>query len=126
MKRLFWLSVALVAAGAYAEMRPDGHFGKRLDKMLANHVEATDPVKLAALYRGDEGTLADGVLGQVHARGRIPSFAAGASVKINGKPVDAKLPPGGYCELRRKWRNGEIVELTLPMPVRTIPRCSCP
>ena len=49
---------------------------------------------------------------------RIPSFAAGASVKINGKPVDAKLPPGGYCELRRKWRNGEIVELTLPMPVK--------
>ena len=49
---------------------------------------------------------------------RIPSFAAGASVKINGKPVDAKIPPGGYCELRRKWRNGEIVELTLPMPVK--------
>jgi DUF1680 family protein len=49
---------------------------------------------------------------------RIPSFAAGASVKINGKPVDVKLPPGGYCELRREWRNGEIVELTLPMPVK--------
>ena len=49
---------------------------------------------------------------------RIPSFAAGASVKINGKSVDATLPPGGYCELRRKWRNGEIVELTLPMPVK--------
>ena len=38
-------------------------------------------------------------------------------MKINGKPVDAKFPPGGYCELRRKWRDGEIVELTLPMPV---------
>ena len=49
---------------------------------------------------------------------RIPSFAAGASVKVNGKPVDAKFPAGGYCELRRTWRNGETVELTLPMPVK--------
>ena len=45
------LAAAFVTVGAHAEMRPDGHFGKRLDKMLANHVEATDPVKLAALYR---------------------------------------------------------------------------
>ena len=49
---------------------------------------------------------------------RIPSFAEGASVKINGKPIDVKIVPGGYCELRREWRNGEILELTLPMPVK--------
>ncbi|MBR0505881.1 MAG: glycoside hydrolase family 127 protein, partial [Kiritimatiellae bacterium] len=49
---------------------------------------------------------------------RIPSFAEGASVKINGKPVDVQIVAGGYCELRRTWRNGEIVELTLPMPVK--------
>ena len=53
MKVLLSVTAALVAAGACAEMRPDGHFGKRLDKMLANHVEATDPVKLAELYRED-------------------------------------------------------------------------
>ena len=35
----------------FPTFRPDGHFGKRLDKMLANHVLATDPVKLAALFR---------------------------------------------------------------------------
>ena len=51
MKTLFRLTAALVAASAWAEIRPDGHFGKRLDKMLANHVTATDPVKLAELYR---------------------------------------------------------------------------
>ena len=51
MKVLIGVTAALIAACACAEMRPDGHFGKRLDKMLANHVEATDPVKLAALYR---------------------------------------------------------------------------
>ncbi len=31
--------------------RPDGHFGELLDKMVANHVEATDPVWLANLMR---------------------------------------------------------------------------
>ena len=35
----------------FSSFRPDGHFGKRLDKMLANHVWATDPVKLVDLFR---------------------------------------------------------------------------
>ena len=35
----------------FSFFRPDGHFGKRLDKMLANHVWATDPVKLVDLFR---------------------------------------------------------------------------
>ena len=48
---------------------------------------------------------------------RIPSFAAGASVTVNDQPAKADLPAGSYCELRREWRNGDMVELTLPMPV---------
>ncbi len=35
----------------FPSFRPDGHFGKRLDKMLANHVWATDPLKLVNLFR---------------------------------------------------------------------------
>ena len=48
---------------------------------------------------------------------RIPSFAAGASVTVNGQQAKVDLPAGGYCKLRREWRNGDMVELTLPMPV---------
>ncbi len=48
---------------------------------------------------------------------RIPAFATGAAVQLNGKGVDAEARVGGYCELRREWRNGDMVELTLPMRV---------
>ena len=30
----------------------------------------------------------------------------------------AAISAGTYCELRREWRNGDVVELMLPMPVR--------
>ena len=49
---------------------------------------------------------------------RIPSFADGATVEINDEKADVSAPAGGYCELRRTWRNGDRIVLTLPMPVR--------
>ena len=49
---------------------------------------------------------------------RIPTFAEGAAVDVNGEKADAAVHAGGYCELRRTWRNGDRVVLTLPMPVR--------
>ena len=49
---------------------------------------------------------------------RIPSFAAGATVTVNDQPADVALPAGGYGELQREWRNGDRVELMLPMPVK--------
>ena len=49
---------------------------------------------------------------------RIPSFAEGAAVEVNGEKAAAAATAGGYCELRRTWRNGDRVVLTLPMPVR--------
>ena len=36
---------------AFPSFRPDGHFGEKLEKMLERHVMATDPVKLAGLFR---------------------------------------------------------------------------
>ena len=49
---------------------------------------------------------------------RIPPFADGASITVNGQPANIAVTAGGYCELRREWRNGDMVELTLPMPVK--------
>lgn len=49
---------------------------------------------------------------------RIPSFAAGATVEINGEKANVKAEAGSYCELRRTWQNGDMVVLTLPMPVK--------
>ncbi|MBA2362719.1 MAG: glycoside hydrolase family 127 protein [Chloroflexia bacterium] len=52
---------------------------------------------------------------------RIPGWcAAGATLEINGTRADTPLVPGSYVELRREWTPGDMVRLTLPMPVRGI------
>lgn len=41
----------------------------------------------------------------------------GWAVKVNGQPVRAR-PEKGYVRLARTWREGDIIELDLPMEVR--------
>jgi DUF1680 family protein len=51
---------------------------------------------------------------------RIPGWAAsGGSVKINGTKLDAFGQPGSYLALTRDWRNGDKIELSLPIRVTT-------
>ncbi|GAB3856939.1 glycoside hydrolase family 127 protein [Hymenobacter terrigena] len=47
-----------------------------------------------------------------------PSSQA-ATLKINGKPVAYTLR-NGYAVLARKWRKGDVIDLTLPMEVRRV------
>lgn len=51
---------------------------------------------------------------------RIPSWAKDATVRLNGNPTDLHPTPSSYCELRRSWRAGDIVDLDLPMSPRLI------
>lgn len=46
---------------------------------------------------------------------RIPAWATNAAVKVNGENVAADNSAGKYISLKRKWKNGDKVELTLPM-----------
>jgi DUF1680 family protein len=46
---------------------------------------------------------------------RIPAWAAGSTVRINGKPLGATAEPGSYLTIHRTWKNGDRVELALPM-----------
>lgn len=48
---------------------------------------------------------------------RIPDWAVGATLHVNqiATPVQ---PVNGFAALRRTWRTGDLVELTLPMPLR--------
>ena len=48
---------------------------------------------------------------------RIPSWADGATVTINGAPV-ADVTAGTFVRIERLWNRGETVRLTLPMPAR--------
>lgn len=52
---------------------------------------------------------------------RIPQWCRGARIKVNGKAIAvAKIHKKGYAKIKRQWKNGDKIELTLPMPVEVI------
>lgn len=50
---------------------------------------------------------------------RIPGWSSGATLSVNGEPVDV-TDPGTYAMIDREWRIGDVVVLDLPMPVRML------
>ena len=53
---------------------------------------------------------------------RRPSWAGrGFAVKINGQPVKDLATPGSYIDLKRTWKSGDAVALTLPKSLRLEP-----
>jgi len=48
---------------------------------------------------------------------RIPAWASGATVAVNGSPV-ADVRSGAYLVISREWKTGDRVEAKLPMPPR--------
>jgi hypothetical protein len=52
---------------------------------------------------------------------RIPAWAETANVSVNGQPIPepAAKAVDGYVSVRRRWKSGDVVELTLPMEFRT-------
>ena len=51
---------------------------------------------------------------------RIPGWADGARLRINGKPTRVPTDPGTYARLDREWSKGDEITLSLPMDVRLI------
>jgi DUF1680 family protein len=49
---------------------------------------------------------------------RIPSWATGASVVVNGKRTPAQIVPGTFAGVLRDWRSGDRIELDLPLAQR--------
>lgn len=49
---------------------------------------------------------------------RIPGWCRDAAVRINGKQCNASITSGAYVNIKRQWKHGDIIELTLPMPVK--------
>ena len=52
---------------------------------------------------------------------RIPAWATGASLSVNGRRVEAQVIPGRFAEIRRDWKSGDRIELELPMTPRLEP-----
>jgi uncharacterized protein len=52
---------------------------------------------------------------------RWPAWAEKISVRLNGKKQKISGAPGSYVSLNREWRNGDRVEIQLPMKLHTEP-----
>ena len=57
---------------------------------------------------------------------RIPGWARGASITVNGAPADVEVRPGAYSSLTREWRVGDEVVVTLPLELRVEPTVDRP
>lgn len=51
---------------------------------------------------------------------RIPQWCSAPQIRINGKAYTADLPAGEYVTIRREWRTGDEVTVSLPMPLRLL------
>lgn len=52
---------------------------------------------------------------------RIPYWTSNGSVKINGRAIPVFASAGSYLVLRGPWRNGDRIELNLPMHLHAAP-----
>ena len=46
---------------------------------------------------------------------RIPSWAEGYGVRVNGERIAATAAPGAYVRLERTWQPGDVIHLELPI-----------
>jgi DUF1680 family protein len=51
---------------------------------------------------------------------RVPGWADGASLSVNGAPRKQSLEPGHYAAVKRPWAVGDVVDLDLPLRPRLI------
>lgn len=50
----------------------------------------------------------------------------GGSVRINGRELEAFAEPGSYLSLTREWRDGDKIEVSLPMQLTSEPLAGDP
>lgn len=55
--------------------------------------------------------------GAFELRVRIPSWATGAQILVNGTP-QASVTPGSYARINRTWASGDVVDVSLPMTLQ--------
>jgi hypothetical protein len=48
---------------------------------------------------------------------RIPGWAAGATIQVNGQAAEIEIAPRSYVELRRRWSAGDTIKIELPMEI---------
>ena len=50
---------------------------------------------------------------------RVPAWASGTALTLNGKKISAQVSKG-YAHLTRKWAASDVLELSIPMPIEML------
>lgn len=53
---------------------------------------------------------------------RLPGWGGPPHLRLNGRPLSCPPAEGGYARLGRLWEDGDLLELSLPMDLRVLPR----
>ncbi|NIJ45336.1 hypothetical protein FHR24_001804 [Wenyingzhuangia heitensis] len=51
---------------------------------------------------------------------RIPEWAKGSKILVNGKTAEVEVKAGTYATINRKWRKGDVVSLDMPMDIKLL------
>lgn len=51
---------------------------------------------------------------------RIPGWAEGSTLKVNGASVNANVEAGQFAVINRKWKKGDVITLDMPMDVTLV------
>ncbi len=94
---------------------------------VSGHIRTTVPggalsMRISSDYPWDgivRVTIEEAPAGDTSLHLRIPGWCHGATVRVNGDPQETPRS-GTYLRLERSWRRADLVELDLPMPVRTV------
>lgn len=48
---------------------------------------------------------------------RIPGWAEGTHISVDGIPVDAEIVSGQFAQIERQWKKGDVIQIDIPMPI---------
>ncbi|MGQ1910853.1 glycoside hydrolase family 127 protein [Marinifilum sp. RC60d5] len=51
---------------------------------------------------------------------RIPRWAKGTSIKVNGETTTTEVKEGQFASINRKWRKGDVITIDMPMEITMV------
>jgi DUF1680 family protein len=51
---------------------------------------------------------------------RIPRWAKGTSIKVNGEPTNVDVKEGQFASINRKWRKDDVISVDMPMEITMV------
>jgi len=120
-------NVARTLASFHERAASLGADGIRIHQYGGSEIDVTDSAGRRLALREDSDYPWDGRIaftvaaaeGALPVHLRIPGWSSGAELTVNGDAVPVSAP-GTYARIDRAWAVGDVIELTLPMPVRVL------